>query len=528
MNVPSPRPPARPGSLPVASLLLGLLLLAGCRPAAGPDAPARLAPRPDAPARFPAVPTAPAAPASAPASSVAWAAAPFAVVQTELSPATLVRSTGRYLGLFCDLPALGLGAPAHVAWSTRDGPRVFASGQTHDASGMEENWLLVWFAGAAGWTNWDAPWAVFLQHKARWLRLDERGLHLEFPQAAGEVVLMPLYGHDRLGTPTRPAPARPGRKAPPLKTWEWAKAIPREPLTRLRYWAGATRQFPMDCEERVAVDRGRDRLRWQTRLTWHAIADDWRTRPVKLAPISPVLALAARDEAFPAQFARPAFDMELPTPWGPLRGVPDADVVEWDLPVLQYLHETGADLPGTPPAADPWQAAALAALPRAVSAPSVEAGEAGRALAFLDAPARANLLARLRAVADTRSPAALEAAWALALQAGDIDGARQRWPQLRALALPAEPSATWIGFGPETGPELAVAARRALLAARLAWVAGDAAGYHEGAVRFGRALVHLWALQRGADWFRAHPPGSLEPWGEAVFLTGLRAGSGAS
>jgi hypothetical protein len=51
-----------------------------------------------------------------------------------------------------------------------------------DVTKMEENWLLVWFAGAQGWTNWDTPWAVFLQHNPTSMHLDDAGLHISFPE----------------------------------------------------------------------------------------------------------------------------------------------------------------------------------------------------------------------------------------------------------------------------------------------------------------------------------------------------------
>src|SRR5437868_2676613 len=92
-----------------------------------------------------------------------WQNAGFACVQTELSPATLYHSASNYLGLFAGMSSYGLGAPSHLAMSTPQGPKIFKNGTNILATLMEECWLLVWFEGAAGWTNWDSPWAVFLQ-----------------------------------------------------------------------------------------------------------------------------------------------------------------------------------------------------------------------------------------------------------------------------------------------------------------------------------------------------------------------------
>jgi len=316
----------------------------GCR--RQPDgATERIAPNPNAPALYPAVTTAPAsnvARARPHSNDASWKAAPFWVLHTELSPAILVHSSTRYLGLFTDLAESGLGAPGHVAWSTRDGPRAHKAGTTHDVSAMEENWLLVWFAGAAGWTNWDAPWAVFLQHKPGWLRLDEKGLHLEFPEAAGDVVLVPLYGYFKLSPVGRDYLAEHGLPSRKLLSWQWEKSLARDPLTRLRYWAGATRELPIYCEETFSVDRGRDEVTIRWRFERHSIQDDWKTRPLKLAPVSPALGLAAKDKAFPARFSKPFFDLEIPTPFGPFLAVQGEDGFDATFPWLHYANESAA------------------------------------------------------------------------------------------------------------------------------------------------------------------------------------------
>src|SRR6185503_21056678 len=85
-----------------------------------------------------------------------------------------------------------------VAWSTMNGPRTFKNGETLDIKQMRECWGLVWWAGASGWTNWDSPWVIFLQHQPEEMRLDGDGLHFRFAQSAGDVVLLPLYGYEKL------------------------------------------------------------------------------------------------------------------------------------------------------------------------------------------------------------------------------------------------------------------------------------------------------------------------------------------
>src|ERR1043166_3608775 len=166
-----------------------------------------------------------------------WRTAPFYLLQTELSPAILVHSSTRQLSLFAGATNSGLGAPTFVAWTTMNGPRTFRRGEPLDVTRMEECWVLVWWAGAEGWTYWDSPWVIFLQHKPQSMILDGDGLHLEFAHSADDVVLLPLYGYEKTPQKGSDFPAEHGLRTRKVKTWEWAKGLPRDPLTRVRYWA---------------------------------------------------------------------------------------------------------------------------------------------------------------------------------------------------------------------------------------------------------------------------------------------------
>ena len=178
-----------------------------------------------------------------------WVPAASYVLQTELSPATLVFSTNKYVSLFAGLGQHGLGAPSHLAFTTRGGPRAFTNGTRVVADEMDEAWLLVWFAGAKGWTNWDWPWAVFLQRKPASMKLDEKGLHLGFRGGAEHIVMMPLYGYYK-------PPVQGATNAWPVKkltTWKWSQVLPTDVLMRVRHRLSAAREFPIYCEDSFSV-----------------------------------------------------------------------------------------------------------------------------------------------------------------------------------------------------------------------------------------------------------------------------------
>ncbi|HSH17658.1 MAG TPA: hypothetical protein VLD18_16580, partial [Verrucomicrobiae bacterium] len=254
-----------------------------------------------------------------------WTNAPFAILQTELSPALLIRSQSSYLGLFQNMAATGLGGPHHLAFSTPGGPRPFKKGDKLEGNQMEENWILVWFDGAEGWTNWDSPWAVFLQHKPMAMKLDDGGLEFQFREPAGDVVMMPLYGYYKPPAATNDFLRAHGLPSKKIKTWEWSDFLPRDPLLRVRLWAAATRALPVYCEDSFSVDRSRDTVTLRQRFQRHWIEDDWGTKPLRIAPLSPVLGLAARDKQFPVAFNGEVFDFEYLTPYGPYLGVLNAE-----------------------------------------------------------------------------------------------------------------------------------------------------------------------------------------------------------
>jgi hypothetical protein len=509
-----------------------------------------------------------------------WTNAPLAVLQTELSPATLVHSTSSYLGLFQNMGAHGLGGPSHLAFSTRNGPRSFKKGDALEAIYMEENWVLVWFSGASGWTHWDSPWAVFLQHKPLAMILDDAGLHFQFRHAAGDVVLMPLYGYEKLPLSEPALPGRSLDRSKRPKTWQWSEFLPRNPLMRIRFWASATRDVPVYCEDTFSVDRARDTVTIRQKFQWHSIEDDWATRHHKVAPLSPPLALASQDERFPVSFSESVSDFDLFTAYGPYMGVEEADGFDATFKVLRYINETEAsdppDLavhPTVAQALDRLRQTAREKFPRADRYQYDHGGLNNfcwaimgdlwyaKGLPYYDAATRSNALASLRlyfhddvlvtnrfkhrefprgsgrfydilegpgigswgALGDAGKFSAdlLETLWAYAHYTGDWDLIRERWPLVKRLfTTPAE--TRWVGFGRDGIAELGDEAAPCLAMARLAYRVGDIDTYQYACYMFARELVHLEVKQTGADYFREHQPGhTMESMDEEVYLTNL-------
>ena len=446
---------------------------------------------------------------------------------------------------------------------------------------MRESWFVVWFAGATNWTNWDSPWFLTLQHRPQKIQFDANGLHFTFTNEAGYAALMPMYGYYKpaqLTTQSLPLYQSLEKKKRVL-TWEWFKALPADPLARARYWASALREFPTYCEDSFSVDRAHDSVILRQSIHWLSWNDDWKTKHLKLAPISPVLAHAHK-EGFPAEFSKRPFDMEIFTPYGPYFGIENVDSYDVTLPVLRYVNETEA-IETTFTNSHPTVVAALEKLRGTARAkfrsPDKYSYDHGglnnfcwaiqgdqwyvKALPFMDDTTRTTAIASLKKYfrddvlvtnrfklrefpkgsghtyyilegpgigswnvlgdAGKFSADMLETLWAYAHFTGDWDLIRERWPLIKKLfTTPAQ--TRWVGFARDEIAEMGDEAAPCLAMARLAYKVGDIDEYNYACQMFARELVHLWLKQRGAKYFRDHQPWhSMEAMDEEVYLTNL-------
>lgn len=477
-------------------------------------------------------------------SESSWTNGALSVLQTELSPATLWHSTSSNLSFFANMPQTGIGGPSYVCMSTELGPKIFQHGAKIDPQKMRESWFVVWFAGAANWTNWDSPWFLTLQHRPQQITFDTNGLHFAFSREAGYAALMPMYGY------YKPLAAEQGNhpftklkeKKKRILTWEWNKALPADPLSRARYWASALREFPASCEDSFSVDRAHDSVVLRQKFHFVSWDDDWKTKHLKLAPISPALALAYLD-GFPAEFTKKPFDMQTFTAYGPYFGVEDVEQYDVALPLLRYVNETEV-IDGNVTNTSLIVRAALKKLRETVRAnlpvSDVHAAQAyAKALPYLEEPARGatigalkkyfreDLLVTNRLRIDRDIPAnstlgfnALPAIWAYAHFTGDWELVRERWPLIKRLS--STTSIHWAGFGRDSVAELGDEAAPCLAFARLAYKAGDMDSYNYGCQMFVRELAHHWAKQRGAKYFQENQPWhSMEALDDEVYLTGI-------
>lgn len=265
--------------------------------------------------------------------------ATLTLYETDLSPAWLVHSRAPELRLFADLNELGLGQATRVAVPTAAGVRVLAAEGEIDQT-MSESWLLVWFAGSPGWNLWDVPHLVVLQHRPREIRFDGDGLALQFADQAGYVATLPLYGFYRppqqgeLFLSTHGLPER------GVETWTWADGLPESVIRRCTWWSRALKRYPVNCHEDFNVDPGEGTITVRDRFEYIDIADDWRTEPLTVAPLSPTLAFTQLTPGFPVTINAEVADPDLMTPYGPYMVVQGADEYSYTATgLLDFINE---------------------------------------------------------------------------------------------------------------------------------------------------------------------------------------------
>jgi hypothetical protein len=498
------------------------------------------------------------------------------VVTTELAPAVLVRSSAERLVLF-DNTGAAIGGPTRLAVPTVEGVRILRSGDGLAGAEQSEAWLLVWYAGSEGWSTWDVPVLVVLQHRAERLDLAADGLHLSFPNAAGDMVVMPLYGFQRLPQAGADFSAFP--TPPPAHPAEWERGLPEAIQWRCQGLACIWRSFPLHAKEEFALDG--DTLKVRTRVQFHRIEDDWQTQARLLAPLPPVLALAWQAKqagdaahAFPMQLSDLVLDPKVFTPYGPWVGIVGRESYTIELPLLPYVQTTIATR--TPePETDPVAQAALQRL-RAVFGWKFRNGDwqtiwdhggpnnfcwqamgdrwYAKAIPFL--PAEGQERARkglhdymnefvlqperfkpFREVLQLFGPGIgawggyddagkfsanlLELLWNYAYFTEDAETIRQHWELIcKLFVTPYE--CDWKSFGRYSIAEMGDEAAPAIAMARLAHLVGDEKMADFASYIAVRELVHHYVKQVGIGYFRRHQPWhSMEPIPATAFPADL-------
>jgi len=258
-------------------------------------------------------------------------------IKSEFSPALLFGSPEKKLNLFCGMSETGQGIPTHMAFMEKGEMRVVTLKDGMELRPeMSECWMLFWFDGAKGWQDiefnktcayylpaknyerklsFDLPVLACLENKPRLIEVSENAISIHFPEQCGKVVLSTLYGARRLEGETK----------------AWNSKIPKDAIDECRLQARLSRQFPVSVKEDVNVDFDHDLIEFTNKFEYIAIDDAWRTTPLRLAPLSPVVAMANDTGFAPLTINGALLDTRIRTPLGPYKGIANSDTCVWSL-----------------------------------------------------------------------------------------------------------------------------------------------------------------------------------------------------
>ncbi len=315
------------------------------------------------------------------------------VVQSTLTPFLLLRTESRVLHLFVPSTSTPGVVPHYVGYGA-GGPKILTNVTSVSLTNLQERWLVAWFNGALGWEKQDCPIGIQLQVPARRVTLDGQGLMLEFDEPAGHVGLHALYGSFSLPTSVAEASARsiPNAEFKRMpKTWDWPISIPREPLTRLRYWGYTLGRYPYAAWALAETASGGLGVeRWHVQFDWMDIPFRWDTARVVQAPLSPDVGRWVLRHPEQIDFSSPFYDMQIQQPGGPVFAVSDTEayaivprgavdrVAELKRAGLPALAEKGAG---------PWVEWNFSSDPTRLTALKVEGGPGGPRLVWNSQPA---------------------------------------------------------------------------------------------------------------------------------------------
>jgi len=511
-----------------------------------------------------------------------WREKPFWVLRSAASPAWLMRARSDRILFFYGIRRHGRGPPTCFFVKTREGVVMFERGESVKGEDMVAPWIVVSLAGSEGWELFDVPWLIYLQRRPLEVRLTSDYLEVRFSSNdTGYVAAMPLYGY--LKPPQEEYADSPifGPKARAVRTWEWKRrrTLPEEVVERCEFWCRTFLRYPAGMWETYYINTTDDVIVIREEYEWFSFEDEWGTEPLRFAPISPTLALAIK-YGFPAELSHELYDPDFYTPYGPLVGALETDVVEIRMRVLQYVNEM--EVPKMPNSYDPVALRALERLRRVMRERFPRPGEFDidhgggiwsrdpretnycwavmgdlwycRALPYLDEGLRevvksclkkyfADFVLTLKPYDPHRGKLLLhgpgigswggwddagkfatnlvQTIWAYAQFTGDWELVKERWDLIKRLfVLPDE--MRWQGWGRYAIAEMGDMAPPCAAMARLAWGVGDLEYYGFAAYCFAKELAVHYVMSLGAEYFyERRPHDRPEPMDEKVFLTNI-------
>jgi hypothetical protein len=245
-----------------------------------------------------------------------------------ISPAWVANTNAQKMRVFENIEKNGIGLSTYLAYQGQDGIKIVSAKKGIRGSDMTANWVLAWFNGGAGWDEFDTPYLFVLQKRPELVQCyADTALFFSAPEGSsvGTIQGMPLYGV---------------MLQRPDQTANWKNGIPADVAERCRYWSRVLVNAPDQVKRTAQVDYARDQLTVKDEFTYLNIQDDWKTQGMKIASISPMLALAAHAGNINIAVDKTASDLHMATLQGPLCAADNTDQIVFRINgILHYIRE---------------------------------------------------------------------------------------------------------------------------------------------------------------------------------------------
>lgn len=276
---------------------------------------------------------------------------------SRLTPALLIQSPATSLNLFAgNVPTYKFDGkkvsdvsnapsfPKYVAFASDTGASVSQIGAQPVAVPANTRWILLWYGNQSHFADTrkplsyinlpasnayqaDLPMLVLFQSAPTQVqRGAQGGVQLTFAGASEALAILPLYGRQTL---------------PTTQTEAWGVALPADVFQHANTWAARQCQFPLTAREEYGYDNASDSVNITERFTYQPVCAGNST---PFAPVPPMLALA--HEALELRFSGTLINDALPTEFGPLTGIENANSYTWSMTGLAGIVDTRSTLGG--------------------------------------------------------------------------------------------------------------------------------------------------------------------------------------
>jgi hypothetical protein len=111
-----------------------------------------------------------------------------------------------------------------------------------------------------------------------------------------------------------------------------SKEFEKDAYVRCHFWSRAVLEYPVNAEEFYKLDEENEKVEIVQKFKYQTIKDEWKTQPLKTAPVPPVLSML--DETKIVDFKKRIIDFKFPTKYGYLKGTTGSEFSSYIIPYM--------------------------------------------------------------------------------------------------------------------------------------------------------------------------------------------------